>query len=177
MVFSNADVQRHRVDVGLIWRLQQLIELIVLPAAEIDLNDRKNFFNGIKATGAEPGVRLLHVFTNKDKEIPDSGEVWSHGDGEIFDATLSIGIVPTNQADAIPVFAAAPPRSRIAFSGTFREHIITPYMGVITSGNAGLESLMKTIGNTKAIYSSQDRNVKSVIDMGNVKPADGGMVF
>ena len=177
MVFSNADVGRPKVDVTLAWRLQQLIELITLPAAEIDRNDRRNFFNGIKSIDAQPGVRLLHVFTGKDREIPDGGEVWSHAEGEILDATLSIGILPTGQQDPLPVFAAQAPMARIAFTGTFRDHIITPYMGMITSGNAGLESLMKTINNTKAAFQAQDRNVGTVIDMGDAKPANGGMVF
>lgn len=178
MPFNNTGIGRNKVDITITHRVQQLVYLMTLAAHEVDRNDRLNFLNGTKTVSAKPGLRLLHVVggVNPD-ELPESGEIWDHEEGAIFDSTLSIGTDAGTSENPKQNFVDMNAMARVAYVGVFQSNKLTPLMGMISGDTKAVSVLIKDIEDTAAKFASQSKNVASAISMDGVAVTDTGLVL
>jgi hypothetical protein len=175
LIFDNSSVGEDIVNATMKYRLTQLVYLFALPTYNLDPSDRKNFLNGIRTMNAAPGMRLLrlHSVDEEDTHV-NTGEVYHHEEGEIFDALLSIG---HETEDGGRNYINWSSTVRHVRQGIFKSQRITALAASISSSDAGIASLMKEIDNQATRFQSQSKHVTSIIRVDPSDTNEHGMVL
>ena len=144
------------VDKSLSDKLERLVDILTLPAAELDRNDRLNWINAPKVIGATSGLRLLHVECGGSTGVAAS-EYWPGIDDDyIVDSVLNI----RTQSERLPS-----PTSRASYTGIFTTVKIAPSIGIIGNKPDAFKPLTADLAHQQARYTSQSGNKSAVISV------------
>jgi hypothetical protein len=174
MVFNNS-LGLDFVDKGLPYKIERLVDILTLPAAELDKNDRLNWINVPKTTGAAGGLRLLYVEAGQENERntpPTDPELWPGPTGYIFDSVLNVRTVQNRHRFSSIVEA------RVAYDGIFTTVQNVPMIGIIGNPPDAFERLTTEIQDILQKYKAQSskRTSAIVISDDEVDP-DTGLVL
>lgn len=154
MIFNNA-YGRQVVNKHLPFKLERLVDLLTLPAIEIDKNDRLHWINVPKISGAAGGLRLLYVGAERTgSDVDRDGEEWSGTDGYIFDSVIHLST--DKEVHSLSTLID----TRMTFAGTFTTVQNVPMIGVIGNPPNAFDKLTSAINDTLQKYKSQ--SVKKV---------------
>jgi hypothetical protein len=166
-VFDNA-IGMDIVDRSLPYKIERLVDILTLPTAELDKNDRLHWINVPKTTGAAGGLRLLHVDAGQERDvISKTAELWSIDDDFIFDSTVSI-----RTAKERPALS---PKARVAYDGIFTTVQLTPMIGLIGSPRDAFKRMTTAIEDTLVQYNAQSfkRPTAVAVSTSDVDPESG----
>lgn len=175
MIFDNR-VGRSVVDRAVVHRLAQLLRLLCAPAIEVDRNDRKNWLNAMKTSGASAGIRLLHVAAGEEPdESTQSGEIWNYGTDAVYDAVLSIGSIIDVGKEA-KFCQTGDLLKRVVYTGTFTQIKQTPHVGLVASDNQAVATLIKQIDDIQARFATQ-KSAASAIRVDGAQASSGDLIL
>ena len=170
MIFNNK-VGKDLVDRSLPYKIERLVDLLTLPTAELDKNDRLNWINVPKTMGFTGGLRLLHVDAGSTKDESSlSAELWPGFEGYIFDSIVSIRSQQARHRIS--------PQTRVAYEGIFTTVQLSPMLGVIGNPPKAFEKLMSEIQDILTQYGAQSATKKASFGVNDSEvDRDSGLVL
>lgn len=166
---NNAGIEN--VDKYLPYKLERLIDLLTMPASELDKNDRLHWINVPKNTDAKGCLRLLHIDSGQSIDQASlQAELWSEPNEYIFDSVINIRTVKSRHTKT--------PKARVSYEGIFTTIELVPMIGIIGNPPNAFEKLITEIQDILQQYKTQSLKKTSIVNItdADIDP-DSGLVF